>query len=205
MNTKINTKNYTREDFNGRKFTDLQVELQANLDEFEAEVATLSTEDLEALEQEIIKTQDEFGAKLQETEYDLPKSATYDGKEYKAGDVQKMIVYFINKIEVDWQNTLGIYETIRFWKSTPEKVPYAAYDTTIRLLGTIKFKGEKECLDILVVNNYMAGLHDEYMQDTAYIHYNAAKHNLIIKQLQPEPEPGSVQINEDLPQSVTEQ
>lgn len=186
-----------RDELFKKAISEIQQDMQKDLAEWDALMQTKSMEELSALEQQLLeefKKNDEY---IKAVEYKLPEEVEFNKSKFKAADIHKSIVYFLNKLEVEWKATLGIYQAITFWKQVGDGViPYAVFDSTLRLLGTLKFKGEKECMDILVVNNYMASAHESYIKDTTWLQYLSAKHNTILQAMQKLEKPAEVTAKE---------
>ena len=73
--------------------------------------------------------------------------------------------------------------SIQLWKSpTFTEINFGALDSTLRLLDQCKFQGMSEWRDILIVNEYMKALHEQYAKDTTRHIAIAQKHDAIIKQ-----------------------
>lgn len=175
----------TREAINTGTIEEVQNKMEADVVTFAEEINTLNTpEELKEAEKvlmEVFKDNDEY---LQNVEYELGAEVEYDGQKVKRSEIVDYIIYFINKLEVEFKATLGIYQAIRYWKAKgANNVPYTVFDSTLRMLGTLKFQGETDCFKILVVNNWFAGAHDKYIRDNTYINYLATKHQVILKRL----------------------
>ena len=157
--------------------------LQKEVDAYKELVATKNTqEELDELEKGMMEVMDEFDKYIKDRVYTLPDSCVWEGKTFTRGDVAGKIIYFVSKIEQTWQYVLGLYELCKFWKTADAKtITYGALDSTLRLLDQVKFKGMTEWRDILIVNEYMKPLHEDYAKDTTQQIANAQKHNEIIK------------------------
>ena len=155
------------------------------VEDVQAYQASIKDFTLEQLNEEENKVLDEFkvyDAYIKEQAYELPSKVQLDGDiTRKASDVRGAISSFLNNVECTWQTTLGVYQAIVFWNNVKpdDKIPYGAYDSTVRLLGTLKFKGKKELEDILAINNYFAPAHEAYMFDSDYQNYLSALHESI--------------------------
>lgn len=179
----------TRVDLNEKTREEIQEALGQALEAYNVELGELNTvEELQEKEQELMKIHDEFQAELKERIYELPNTASFDGEEYKKSKICDNIVYFLNKQEVEWSFTLGLYQTVKFWKTVENTISYEAYDTTLRLLNQVKYKGVKEWEDILVINEFLSACHLEYAKDASYLMFLAQAHEAIMnraKLLQP--------------------
>lgn len=184
----MKTKNYSREELTGMEFKELQRALEENLNEYGEELKKLKKKDLEKEEENLIKIQEDFDIVIGETEYELPDTSEYRGYTTSRKDLAAKIIYFLNKLECNWQTSLGVYEAIALWKSIGKTISYATYDSTIRILGSMRFKGETELRDILIINHFLTSAEQAYLRDTIYIQYLAGKHNAVMQALNPQPE-----------------
>lgn len=193
------TSKLTRDVMANENLEEVQATLMSDITLYTEEIGALKTlEDLKAAEAELMKEFDENDEFLKNRTYTLPDQVEYDGQTFKRGDIVNAIIGFMNGMEVPFQATLGIYQGIRYWKTRgSEPVSYAVFDNTIRLLGTLKFKGERDCLNILVINNWFAGAHNSYRSDTVWTNYLAAKHDVIIKAMDALKEPEEGEGNPD--------
>jgi len=157
--------------------------LQKEVDAYKEMVSAIdSQEKLDELEKDMMKEYDEYEAYIKDVRYPLPESTTFEGKEFTKADVAGKIIYFISKIEQTWQYVLGLYELCKLWKSpTFTEITFGALDSTLRLLDQCKFQGMTEWRDILIVNEYMKALHEQYAKDTTRHIAIAQKHDAIIK------------------------
>ena len=141
-------------------------------------------EELLKMEEEVIKEQDVVSDYLKDLNYDLPKDVVFDGEKYTVKDIANKIIYFLNKKEVEWKYTLGLFQLVKFWKSeNPTTIAYGAYDSTLRLLNQVSFKGFSEWRDILAVNEYMRAGHERYSKDTSWMVFCSEKHNAIMDRM----------------------
>ncbi|MDE7347998.1 MAG: hypothetical protein K2N48_14805 [Muribaculaceae bacterium] len=160
-------------------------ELEADIALYNEELTGMDREALKKEEEElmdIFKANDEYVGGV---EYELPDEIEYDGRKLKRNEITTKVVGFLNRIEVQFQATLGLYQCIRFWKTRGTgKIPYGAFDSTLRMLGTLKFKGEQDCFDILVVNNWFTAAHDAYSRDNIWTQYLHARHQSIMQNME---------------------
>ena len=188
-----------REDFNGKKYEEMAAALQADLVTYTETVNAFTTMDeCTAEEQVLMASMDEVQARLDTVAYALPADVEYDGKKYSKKDVVAKLVYFINKLEVKWEQTLGLYQLLTMWKSeTFNEIPYRVYDSTLRCLNQVSFKGLSEWTDILVVNEYLSQCHNEYSLDTGMLIYLSECHNVLMNRMKAL-EPKDETIPEDM-------
>lgn len=157
--------------------------LQKEVDAYKEMVSTKETqEELDELEKEIMKEMDAYDEYIKGVRYNLPESTMFEGKMYTRSAVADKITYFISKIEQTWQYVLGLYELCKFWKSNAFEIAFGPLDSTLRLLDQCKFQGMTEWRDILIVNEYMKALHEQYAKDTTQHIALAQRHNAIIQQ-----------------------
>ena len=117
--------------------------------------------------------------------YEIPKDLTWDGKTYSRNEIYTKIIYFLNKNEVQWSYTLGMYELVKFWKNfSNTEISYGAFDSTLRLLEQVKFKGFEEWRDILAINEFFKPMHEGYTIDISRSIYLAQVHNEIINRME---------------------
>lgn len=157
--------------------------LQKEVDAYKEMVSTKETqEELDELEKEIMKEMDAYDEYIKGVRYALPESTVFEGKMYTRSAVADKITYFISKIEQSWQYVLGLYELCKYWKSNASEIAFGPLDSTLRLLDQCKFQGMTEWRDILVVNEYMKALHEQYAKDTTHQIALAQRHHAIIQQ-----------------------
>ena len=157
--------------------------LQKEVDAYKELVSTKETqEELDELEKEIMKEMDAYDEYIKGVRYALPESTYFEGKMYTRSVVADKITYFISKIEQTWQYVLGLYELCKYWESNASEIAFGPLDSTLRLLDQCKFQGMTEWRDILVVNEYMKALHEQYAKDTTHHIALAQRHNAIIQQ-----------------------
>ena len=157
--------------------------LQKDLDAYKERVATINTqEELDEEEKYWLEQLEKNDAYLKEVKYELPKNVTFGTEVKTRGDIAGKIIYYISKTEVTWQYCLGLYELCNFWKHTENtEITYGAFDSTLRLLDQVKYKGYGEWKDILIINEYFKPMHEEYTKDLMNQTYLAQMHNEVIK------------------------
>ena len=179
------------EKLNLQEAEDLRVEtaqemaerLQKEVDAYKEKVSKVETqEELDDLEREIMKEMDAYDEYIKGVHYNLPENTVFEGKTFTRSAVAEKIIYFISKIEQTWQYVLGLYELCKYWKSNATEIAFGPLDSTLRLLDQCKFQGMTEWRDILIVNEYMKALHEQYAKDTTQHIALAQRHNAIIQQ-----------------------
>lgn len=166
--------------------------LENELIEFKNEVSAITDEkSLNELEEKIVKEIEDYEKKVSEKTFELAKEVVFDGKKYSFNDVVNDILYIINKNEVEYKFTLGLYELYNFWKDLCWKgedktavINYSTLDSTLRVLGQVKFSGYSEWKRILVINEFFKNNHAEYVKINTKQVYFAQQHNIVMDQLQ---------------------
>jgi hypothetical protein len=187
-----------REDFDGKQYEEMMVAMQADLDQYRDQVNSFTTqEECDAEEQVLMASMDEVQARLATVNYELPTTISYENKNYTKKEVASKIVYFLNKVEVKWEHSLGMHQLVSVWKQDDlTTIPYGAYDSTLRTLNTVSFKGNSEWLDILVINEFFRTTHNEYSLDTGMLVYLHECHNLLMNKMKEiNPENDSIPAN----------
>lgn len=189
-----------REDFNGKKYEEMLAAMEADLVMYTEQVDGYTTiEECTAEEQRIMGLMQEHESVLNDVKYTLPNEVFYEGKRYSKKDTSAKILYFLNKIEVKWSYTLGLKQLYDMWKSEDFKeIPYRVYDTTLRTLDQVTYKGHTEWDDILIINEYLSGMHNEYSLDTGMLGYFSEMHNLVMNRMK-EIDP-TINVPEQMPQ-----
>lgn len=173
-----------REELAGKNQQEIQELLEGDVQNFVVSITEMSEEaDVIAAEESIMVAMDENDAHLKSTVYNVAESVDYDGQTYNKKTACGMIVDFIATQEVEWNYTLGLYELCKLWKAAPETIQYHAYDSTLRILGGMKYKGIESWKKILTINSFLGSCHDEYVRDTSYMLYLNNLHNVVIDAL----------------------
>ena len=174
-----------REDFNGKKYEEMMAAMEADLVMYTEQIAGFTTiDECNAEELRIMELMKAHEANLDTVMYSLPKEVIYEGKRYSKKDVSAKIIYCLNKMEVKWSYTLGLKQLVDMWKSEDFKeINYRVYDTTLRTLDQISYKGYSEWNDILIINEYLSGCHNDYSLDTGMLVYLSEMHNLVMNRM----------------------
>ena len=174
----------TRDELNEKTRKEMQDLLTQNLESYKISINEIDdVEELKKLEDELMKEHDSFQERIKEITYQLQDDVIFDGELYKKSVIAENIAYFLNKMEVEWSYTLGLYQLVKFWRCDEKEIPYEIYDSTLRILNQIKYKGYNEWRNILATNEYLSSCHAEYAKDTAYMIYLAQKHNTILDRM----------------------
>lgn len=150
-----------------------EIEMQQGTAEFKATLVGKSKEELEAIEQELIKEFDELNDRRKATEFDLPAKGWKEASE--------TICSFLDKKDCAWNvgfALIGIYE---FWKQekNPKKIPFAVFELTIQTLGELSYKGYDEWTAIAGINKWFEPLHPAYAEIVMGMRYIGMKHSAV--------------------------
>lgn len=175
------TKNYLWKE--GETPKEYAERLQKDVEDFKKQVIDMkTTEELEKAEKECIEALDKYDEYLKTTEYDLAESVDYDGTHYTRKEIAGAIMYFLNKLEIKWDYTLGLYQLGKMWRNNIEKITFRELDSTLRTLDQVQFKGYKEWKEILAVNEFFKSNNDQFSIDTAGLIYLSQRHNVVLDQ-----------------------
>lgn len=173
-----------REELAGKNQQEVQALLESHIQEFRVTMEEMAEEaEVLAKEEEIMQLMNENDAHLRTVVYPVSEEVTFDGTTVNKKTACGMIVDFIATQEVEWSYTLGLFELCKIWKAMPETIQYHAYDSTLRILGGMKYKGMESWRKILTVNEFLSSCHEEYMRDTSFMLYLSNLHNIVIDAL----------------------
>lgn len=176
-----------REYKEGESAQEMGDRLQKEADEHKKKMEEIdSIEELDKLEEEILKTLDEFDKYIKQKRYELPTSVIFDGVAYGKSQIGDRIARALNKKEVTWQYSLGMYQLHKLWSNIRQfaTIPYDAYDSTVRVLGDIQFKGFSEWKDILIINEFFVKPNKEFYKDSTMLIYYSTLHSQILQRKQ---------------------
>lgn len=179
----------SREELNGKSIEEVGRALEADIANYSAHVSALGLSELDDEEAKLVTALEEYDAYLNETKYVLPKHVMFEEETYTKETVANFIVGFIDKQEVEWSYSVGLRELVQLWnrfsrEKTDSYINYKAYDSTLRILGGLKYKGFVEWTNIAVVVEYTKGPHETYNIDTSYFIYLSKLHNTILDKRQ---------------------
>lgn len=165
-------------------------EKQKQLKDFEASLEGKTLEELQALEQEVVKEAEAIDNEVSNTKFELPT------ENYTL--VAKAIHTILNKKTVQWQFTLGMVSMYDFWdeKNNPGEVAYPMLDGTLRALGEATFSGYDEWAAVVAINKYFEPIREAYVNVTEKVYDIASKHNVLIDKIQKNTPIGKVEDSE---------
>lgn len=178
---------FTREDLVSMTSEDLQAKLAEVVAAKQAEFSAMTEEDLKKAEEELMDLFKENDKHIESTKYSLPAETVYDGEVEKSRKIIRDIISFLNRIKINWQSSLGMYQAIKYWTNVKESAPevsYYVFDSTIRMLGTLEYQGLNDCRSILFINNWFSTVHSKYVADQAYTQLLHALHESVLQQME---------------------
>lgn len=172
----------TREDLNGKNYAEVEPMLEEELAVYKAKVNEMMTiEELLDAEKVLMEEAQAYDEYLDTVSYELPNDVDYGGKHYSRNEIAKFIIRSLNKLEVEWSQTLGLFELVELWRNNDlKKIQNKAYDSTLRILNQVKYKGYDEWRDILATNVFLSGCHNAYQLDTSWNILISEKHNCLM-------------------------
>lgn len=144
----------------------------------------MDEEELRKEEQEIVDLYQKHDDVIKDRQYELPEAVTFNGSKYSQKDVARLICKFVNKMEVDYRTTLGMWQLYKFWLNPTKTIGYGAYDSTLRILGQTKFKGFSEWQDIMIIVEYFKKCNESYAKDASQYDFLAEWHNMIMSRME---------------------
>lgn len=158
--------------------------LTKEVQEYADRISTIfDVKELEEEEKKCIKEIEEVEEAVKGLTYELPENTTFEGETYSKSKVVQFIINSLNLAQIQFQYTLGYRELVKHWKSPGATITYTILDSTLRCLQEVRYQGMQQWLEILVVNEYMKPLHDQYRKDNAVTIAVAQKHNAILGQM----------------------
>ena len=179
----------TREDLKNVELDNIQGYLEAQINGFMVEIEQMDADQLLSMEGDLMTTMDEYDAYIKEVTYELPESCVFDGETFSKKQICEYVSDYINTQEVQWEHVSGLYELCKIWRDGSNKsISYGAYDSTLRILGMIKYKGMRDWKRIMAIYSYLSESRTEYTRDLGYVIYLSQIHNCILNRMNPQPE-----------------
>lgn len=179
----------TREDLKNVELDNIQSYLEAQISSFMVEIEQMDEEQLLSMEGDLMTTMDEYDAYIKGVTYELPESCVFDEETFSKKQICEYVSDYINTQEVQWEHVSGLYDLCKIWRDNKVKnISYGAYDSTLRILGLIKYKGMRDWKRIMAIYSYLSESRAEYTRDLGYIIYLSQIHNSILNRMNPQPE-----------------
>ena len=137
-----------------------------------------SKEELEKIEQDIIKLQDEHNEARNKKEFKLP------AKNWK--EAATAIRMALNTMSVQWQYALVLKTLYEFFdpEKKAEAITYPLLDSLLRQLSNANLKGYDQWNAVVTVSDYFEPIRQDYADTAAEIYVDAEKHNMVVNALQ---------------------
>lgn len=142
-----------------------------------------SEEELLELEKELMKEYDAHDEIISNRSYPLADDITFNGRHITRDKIGQIINSFLNKMEVAYNQVLGMWQLSRWWKTPEKSIGYGAYDSTVRILGLVKYKGVSEWENLMAVIEYLKAPNDTYGRDILRGDFIAQRHNEIMNRM----------------------
>ena len=162
----------------------LQEYYAKEVETFKAKVQELNDEEsLKKLEEDLMKEFDEYDKVISDRSYKLPEEVSFNSRRLTKESVGRMIGRLLDKMEVEYRMTLGLWQLYRWWQTPKTEIGYGAYDSTVRILGTLKYKGPQEWEFCLAIVEFLKECNEQYTRDQLWQDYLAQKHNEILNRM----------------------
>ena len=141
-----------------------------DLNDYKKSLEGKTLEELEVLEQDVIKEADKLNEDMSKAMLKVPS------KNYK--EAATAIRRVLGKQSVQWQYTLGMVNMYEAWDpdNKPAEIPYPTLDATIRTLGSLQYTGYDEWKDVIMFTDFFEPIKEEYTKISAGVYDNADKH-----------------------------
>lgn len=148
------------------------------VEEFKKTLTDMTLEQLEELEQKLIKEADEHNEARQKMTFKLPS------KNYV--EAMTAIRMALNTMSVQWQYALGLKAMYEFFdpENRRTEVEFTMLDSMLRTLGNAQLKGYDQWNAVVVISDYFESIRDEYAVASAEVYVDAEKHNAVVNQMQ---------------------
>ena len=98
--------------------------------------------------------------------------------------IGKYICELLEKVDCEYQYTLGYYQLYMWWKDPKSKINYNSLNSTLQVLGAnMRFRGPHQWEMILSINEYFKPVHNAYIIDNMMIHLYGAAHSKLLDQM----------------------
>lgn len=162
-------------------------EFQQIVNTYEAEIKNMNLEQCKEEEKRLMDIMNKHDEVMRTVEYDLPKSCTFAGssREITRKMIGEYINEFLEKVECEYQYTLGYFELYNWWKEPKSKISYNTLNSTLQVLGNnnMRFRGPHQWQMILSINEYFKALHNSYIIDNMVTHLYGVCHSMLLDRM----------------------
>ena len=175
-----------REDYINKDRNEVMNDFQKIVDDYSEYIKDMSLEQCKEEEKRLVGIMDEHDKIMLGVEYDLPKSCTFKGsvREITRKAIGGYICELLEKVECEYQYTLGYFELYNWWKEPQAKITYNNLNSTLQVLGNnMRFRGPHQWQMILSINEYFKPLHNSYIIDNMLTHLYGACHSKLLDKM----------------------
>lgn len=175
-----------REDYINKDRNEVMNDFQKIVDDYSEYIKDMSLEQCKEEEKRLVGVMDEHDKIMLGVEYDLPKSCTFKGsaREITRKAIGGYICELLEKVECEYQYTLGYFELYNWWKEPQAKITYNNLNSTLQVLGNnMRFRGPHQWQMILSINEYFKPLHNSYIIDNMLTHLYGACHSKLLDKM----------------------
>lgn len=175
-----------REDYSGRDHNEVMAEFQKIVDAYGDDIKDMTLEQCKEEEKRLIAIMDEHDKNMLGVEYELPKTCKLMGS---ASSITRKaiggyICELLDKVECEYQYTLGYFQLYQWWKNPQDKISYNNLNSTLQVLGNnMRFRGSHQWQMILSINEYFKPLHNAYIIDNMLTHLYGACHSKLLDKM----------------------
>lgn len=162
-------------------------EFQKIVNDYKAEIENMNIDQCKAEEERLLNIMKEHDEIMLNVAYDLPKSCTFAGspRVITRKTIGEYINEFLEKVECEYQYTLGYFELYQWWKDPQSTITYNVLNSTLQVLGNnnMRFRGPHQWQMILTINEYFKALHDSYIVDNMITHLYSVCHSMLLDKM----------------------
>lgn len=175
------------EDEENKTYEELLDIYQKQIDDYKAYLETITDVDvIKADEPHIIKLQDEWNEICHKRVYPIKPKMTWHEMEITSKQIGAKINAILEKYEVEYSATLGMYQISRYWANPGKEITFDCMNSTAKILGEtgIKYKGPREWENILIINEYFKDNNETYRRDNLKMIFYGCIHSTMVDRLQ---------------------
>jgi hypothetical protein len=145
---------------------------------FKDTLKDMTLEQLEELEQKIIKETDEHNDARMKMKFKMP------AKNYK--EAMTAIRAALDTLTVQWQYALGLKTMYEFFdpEKRTEEVDFPMLDSMLRTLGNAQLHGYDQWNYVVTISEYFDPIREDYAKASQQVYVDAEKHNMVMKEME---------------------
>lgn len=175
-----------REDYINKDRNEVMTEFQKYMEEYDAYIKDMNVEQCKEEEKRLVAIMNDIDKATADAMYTLPKSCTFKGsvREITRKMIGEYICELLDKVECEYQYTLGYYELYMWWKDPKSEISYNNLNSTLQVLGNnMRFRGPHQWQMILSINEYFKPLHNAYVVDNMILHLYGTCHSHLLDKM----------------------